>query len=363
MDKIERQKLEDRDIFSYDEKKHISAKSDGKCAHCGKTVFMGFQGTIDHFIPISKGGNNRDINLIMLCKDCNKEKNNKILGPHEYLPYLHEEDLKKLEGYLNSYILSFEYISRNNILACDEYSIYLDPPVKFHNNKSCQKYEKMTIRYSLKKATDDDIDKLSEYLIKYFNKRGINDNKETVKDKVCFWLKFGCVYYIEGYEGIKTMISVTAKNRCILSADFISKVINNEAKLTQNNININIFPSCSNMVGLRLIDSVIRYISGEILSEQDLDCLPTIISFVKNEKLSEKFFELHRLHSSNNGDYVSAHILYSNDHNFKLDNISEDSLNKLNKFFNKIEDIGDKVDKWVKKHPDSEKMKDEIYCI
>ena len=72
--KLERQKIVERDDFTFDEREHIAAKSHHKCAHCGKEVYFGYGATVDHFVPLNKGGTNRDINLIMLCNDCNKEK-------------------------------------------------------------------------------------------------------------------------------------------------------------------------------------------------------------------------------------------------------------------------------------------------
>lgn len=45
-----------------------------KCVHCGKNLKL----TIDHIIPVSKGGLHTKSNIQGLCKPCNSSKNNKI---------------------------------------------------------------------------------------------------------------------------------------------------------------------------------------------------------------------------------------------------------------------------------------------
>lgn len=55
-------------------------KRDGyKCLKCGETEWL----TIDHVVPLGKGGTNRENNLITLCKKCNQEKGTEIW--HEFL--------------------------------------------------------------------------------------------------------------------------------------------------------------------------------------------------------------------------------------------------------------------------------------
>lgn len=50
-------------------------KRDGnKCLHCGSTENL----SIDHIIPISKGGKDQAKNYQTLCKTCNVKKGNKI---------------------------------------------------------------------------------------------------------------------------------------------------------------------------------------------------------------------------------------------------------------------------------------------
>ena len=76
----------ERDRLTWEEKHAIALKSNDCCCHCGKKVFFSNIGeaTVDHFIPLDRGGSNRDINMIMMCEDCNHDKGRKIMGndPH-----------------------------------------------------------------------------------------------------------------------------------------------------------------------------------------------------------------------------------------------------------------------------------------
>lgn len=62
-----------RKIFSDYEKKTIYAKCDGKCAICGKPVKFKHM-TVDHKVPLSKGGTNEPSNLQLSCLECNRMK-------------------------------------------------------------------------------------------------------------------------------------------------------------------------------------------------------------------------------------------------------------------------------------------------
>jgi 5-methylcytosine-specific restriction endonuclease McrA len=62
----------------------------GVCNYCGKKVEKD-QLTMDHIVPISRGGKSRKGNIVPSCKECNNKK--KYLLPVEW-----EEYLKSLSG-------------------------------------------------------------------------------------------------------------------------------------------------------------------------------------------------------------------------------------------------------------------------
>jgi 5-methylcytosine-specific restriction endonuclease McrA len=56
-------------------KEFLEENKNCECIYCG-TKLTKENATADHIVPISKGGNNTQINLIVCCKDCNSERGN-----------------------------------------------------------------------------------------------------------------------------------------------------------------------------------------------------------------------------------------------------------------------------------------------
>ena len=54
----------------------------GKCRYCGK-VFSPSEITMDHIVPLSRGGKSTKGNIVPCCKECNNKK--KYLTPVEMI--------------------------------------------------------------------------------------------------------------------------------------------------------------------------------------------------------------------------------------------------------------------------------------
>jgi 5-methylcytosine-specific restriction endonuclease McrA len=56
-------------------KEFLMNNKEAKCLYC-ETKLNKENATADHIIPISEGGNNTQVNLIVCCKECNNERGN-----------------------------------------------------------------------------------------------------------------------------------------------------------------------------------------------------------------------------------------------------------------------------------------------
>jgi hypothetical protein len=56
-------------------KEFLLENKKAKCIYCEKALNE-FNATTDHIIPISEGGNNAQINLVVVCFDCNNQRGN-----------------------------------------------------------------------------------------------------------------------------------------------------------------------------------------------------------------------------------------------------------------------------------------------
>lgn len=90
-------KIEERQLFTHEERQEILRSTRGICAHCGKKLTTKNM-TVEHIIPISRGGTNKMENLTALCYNCNNMKNNLIYLPRSfYLALIGTGQLKNME--------------------------------------------------------------------------------------------------------------------------------------------------------------------------------------------------------------------------------------------------------------------------
>jgi 5-methylcytosine-specific restriction enzyme A len=65
----------------------------GLCNYCGQKFQQG-ELTMDHIIPLSRGGTSERINIVPACKECNNKK--KYLLPVEWEEYLNNITKRRL---------------------------------------------------------------------------------------------------------------------------------------------------------------------------------------------------------------------------------------------------------------------------
>lgn len=265
---MNRSKIQEREFFTPEEKETIWKKTNGVCAHCGKPIFIGYQFSVDHFIPLGKGGVNRMINLIPLCKDCNKNKAQKVLHPKDFAPYLKEKYKKELENYYESYTKSFNYLTRNSLIAQDD--LIVEIPIAMQSKKLKNPPK---IKYAIQRAEYCDLDELYKYYVRYLKKYNALDDIECAKANIMYWYESGCLYFIKKNNEVKIM------------AAFNIVDVNEESKnygMTRN-LDIFIFPYYSNIETARMTDVITYSIPEKIAQEHNLEILPIFISGLTND--------------------------------------------------------------------------------
>lgn len=344
MDNIERQKIHDRDLFNYEDREIILNKSHGKCCHCGKSIKIYKGMTVDHFIPLSKGGNNRMLNIVPLCKECNDEKDNKIVNPDQYLKYIDEKYLNEIRGYFESYIMSFEYVTRNNLLACDQYEFHVYPPSILGGtyNKSFKKaVEQTKIPILLKKATDNDFERIFEYYANTLKKHGELDSMTAANKNISFWMRFGSIYYIERNGNIQTMACVTMQD----FPDYEEMEKEYDDGVNKSFVMILFSYYSTEMVEI-ITEALARELPDIIMKERNLESIPVNIQFLEKDKMGCRV-------ASNlgktfvRGNMIQVNVICTKD---GKDPKRVDSDEDLQKFFAKFKDVSKDIELWFSIH-------------
>lgn len=189
------------DMMTDDEKMDIARKYHFRCAHCGATTYpmmVGGRGTVDHYIPLSKGGVSQSVNYVYLCEKCNKEKGSLILDPQKYLRYIDAKPYEQLRRYFYDYLESFEYFNRRNLLACDAYTFSVSRA--FSNDiklteRIARKYPDQCMQYySYRKIGPDQMQEAGQFYIAYLRKYNLLASEESAWDNLEFWNQFGVLY-------------------------------------------------------------------------------------------------------------------------------------------------------------------------
>lgn len=222
-----RKKTTERINFGKDIKKRILSKSDNACAHCKKPLTIADM-TIDHMIPLSKGGTNEESNLIALCFHCNTEKDDDVVNPISYYKYLKEEHAKAALEQHKAYCEDISWLTTKNYLREDrmqiQYSVtsgYLTDHQKRRGNYvqvGCIKNTAI-----LYKAKYEDLEDVKAYLVKYHKKYELDteDLDELISDA----FTKGCIYVLKKGSEIIALFPVSIERRYLTEDNQESYII------------------------------------------------------------------------------------------------------------------------------------------
>lgn len=141
-------------------RQQVHAKNDGRCAHCGRSLEIGDDFSIDHIIPLSKGGTNDFRNLIPLCKECNKEKDDDVLDADYYIcvSKVISEEIAQL---MSDYYEDKDWLTEDNIFRNDRFKVDVVRTIRLKNGKIYQKPAVCEFR----KLKEDEFEKIMEEYI------------------------------------------------------------------------------------------------------------------------------------------------------------------------------------------------------
>ncbi|MBD5584308.1 MAG: HNH endonuclease [Clostridia bacterium] len=115
-----REQIEQRVWLDGQVRRDIFEKSRHKCARCGRILAYKDM-TVDHVIPLSKGGTNDPTNLVCLCEECNKKKSNDIVDPKDYFGYLPDPDAT--QRMFEDYLESTDWLQRDCLIPIDHFTL------------------------------------------------------------------------------------------------------------------------------------------------------------------------------------------------------------------------------------------------
>ena len=338
-----RERIEERLTLSDEERESIWKKSNGVCCHCGKRLYRK-KATVDHFIPLSQGGTNRNINLVTLCNSCNQEKGELIYDP-SYLKYLRKEEKEKLEGYFDSYIRSFDFFNRRNILACDRYVVELYAPSDEgrHLTKKNRDKRPIVLKVVINRVTHKDMGKVYRYYEQYLKKHDEFDSEEAARQNLEFWFRFGCLYYSEVNGEIKVLLAVT-----------FTKLSGSKHKYS---VTMFIMPYYGNTrthnAAYAMVDNIPRY----IIKEQGLTGLPVCLQMLPQDSFVRFFAEASECHPFYNGSFTSFNLAMMIDDEAPIQCVHDD----IDILFKKFDTNMEKMESWLEEHPDASWMRGYVY--
>lgn len=211
-----RQQVEERKIFTFQEKKDILAKTDGKCAHCGLGLTPTHKKfTIEHMIPISKGGTNEMVNLLPLCEECNKSKGNMFIHPADYYKYIKEEYQEETVKHYHYFCQDISWFSRHNFTRDDSIGFFFEKEglnLKGHSKKSNKRnvsmVRSMEQKAFLTKINNDDKPAIVEFVCKYNKKMDLQCDEAYIKDVIEETIKNGAIYKLHQGSTIIALIPI-----------------------------------------------------------------------------------------------------------------------------------------------------------
>lgn len=148
------------------------------CAHCGETLTYPRRFTIEHVIPLHKGGTNDKVNLVALCEECNKAKSDDIIEPQSYYKYLPAERIEELQTLFQEYLHNTKWLAYDTVFKTDQFELY--PAVTIVSKQGRGQPVSVPIRVQVSKLRKQDA---AEWLMLYTGRLATKDKELIMYEK------------------------------------------------------------------------------------------------------------------------------------------------------------------------------------
>jgi hypothetical protein len=119
---------ESRELIDFKTKFSVYLACGQRCVHCGRRMAVDDL-TVEHVIPLNKGGKNEVRNYAVLCKPCNQAKSDYVIAPVDYYQYAPEEKKKELQTLFGEYLDTVDWLSHDNLFMTDSFDVRPGMPV------------------------------------------------------------------------------------------------------------------------------------------------------------------------------------------------------------------------------------------
>lgn len=174
-----RKRVEQRSYIPMFVKERVLKNCNGVCAHCGVGLAIGVNFTIEHVIPLNKGGSNDETNYVALCETCNKGKSDDVVEPKDWYSYLPKSRLAVVQKLFEDYCNDVDWLGYDTVFKTDQFSLTSYIPV-FKNGS----YVNVPVSYRVERMRKSEF---LEYSMVYRSRLSTEDKDllPYTEDKMC----------------------------------------------------------------------------------------------------------------------------------------------------------------------------------
>lgn len=173
-----REKIQAREYIPKYIKGEIYKNCGGRCTHCGVPLTFE-EATLDHIIPLNKGGTNERDNYAILCMDCNSKKTDYVIDPEYYFRYMPEKKIKRAKALFTAYLRQVDWLDEDNLFMTDSFDLKTSGIVNGPAPNGMRRYYKTPTTISIRRLSPDEV---CVFTAKYRHKIAVEEREMLASD-------------------------------------------------------------------------------------------------------------------------------------------------------------------------------------